>query len=417
MFDIQSILGSFSLIFLFFIFVIYIFRKENNYIALIILIAFSLRCIFSLLQEFYHIIPYIWDEKAFHDMSIGYFEFLFGVGQIPYDITRINSVSSYGTFLGTIYFFFGQHPLIARLVSCILGSSVIFLIYKLSLKLKLKTMHIYILCLIIAFTPSYIIFSGLIMRDMLIWILTYLLIYLFYKLFQKFNIKDLIYSILIIVPLILLRKQYAPLYGLYFFIMFLLLIREKKYYFISVNINFIKYIFFVFLFSFSMYGIYSLIMYELTTWDKTEVVEYFATQMSYRAQGGTAYLQNLEYNSYFDLIKYTPIKFIYFTYGPFIWGSSNLFILLAAVENLVLWFFSILFLSKVRYVKYIASRKNYIFFIFLFIFVFISLLANSIIDSNFGTAIRHRMVFVPIFYVLTFYLLSINKRELSSDNK
>jgi len=353
----------------------------------------------------------MWDEKAFHNMSLGYFEFLFGIGTIPYDISRISSVSSYGTFLGTIYFFFGQHTFIARLVSCILGSFVIFLIYKISSKLELKEKYIYILCLIVALTPSYIIFSSLIMRDMLIWVLTYLFVYLSYKLFEKFNFKDLTYIIFIVIPLVFLRKQYAPLYALYLFIMLILFIRDKKYYFLSINIDFIKYIIFSVVLSFSLYGVYSLVMYELSTWDKTEIVEYFATQMSYRARGGTAYLQDLEYNSYFDIFKYAPVKFIYFTYGPFIWATSNIFTLLAAIENLVLWFFSIIFFVRFKYLKIINSKKKYNFIIFLLSFIFISLAANAAIDSNFGTAIRHRMIYIPIFYLSTFYLLSIRRNE------
>ena len=193
--------------------------------------------------------------------------------------------------------------------------------------------------------------------------------------------------------------------------MLILFIRDKKYYFLSINIDFIKYIIFSVVLSFSLYGVYSLVMYELSTWDKTEIVEYFATQMTYRARGGTAYLQDLEYNSYFDIFKYAPVKFIYFTYGPFIWAASNIFTLLAAIENLVLWFFSILFFVRFKYLKIIKSKKKYNFIIFLLSFIFISLAANAAIDSNFGTAIRHRMIYIPIFYLSTFYLLSIRRNE------
>tara|TARA_Y100000768_G_C23588052_1_gene500268 strand:- start:126 stop:590 length:465 start_codon:yes stop_codon:yes gene_type:complete len=150
-------------------------------------------------------------------------------------------------------------------------------------------------------------------------------------------------------------------------------------------------------------------MYEVSTWDKTEIVEYFATQMSYRAQGGAAYLENLEYNSFFDIIKYAPLKFFYFVYGPFIWNASSVFTLFTALENLTVWILSIIFLLNIKNIKCFDNRYSKNFFIFLFLFTFLSLAANSLIDSNYGTAIRHKMIYMPIFYTLVFSLLSLNK--------
>ena len=413
MFDIQSILGSISLISLFVIFLIYIFRKHNPYISIIILFGFSLRLLFGLIQEYYQIVPYMWDENAFHNMSIGFFNFLYGSEDLPYDIKNIGSVPAYGTFLGTLYFFFGQNTFVGRLIGIIMGSVVIFLIYKIASKLELTQKYIYIVCLITAITPSYIIFSGLIMRDTLFWVLTYIFIYLCYNLFENFRFNNIIYIIITIIPLIFLRKQYAPLYALYFLIIMVLILKDKKFYFLTVNINFIKYIFTILIVSLSLVGIYFLMINEVTRWDGSEVVEYFAAQLEYRARGGTSYLDHLEYNSYFDIVKYAPIRFIYFVYGPFIWSANNLFTFVAALENLLIWFFTILFFFRINSYKLINNIKKYNFIIFLLLFILINLAANSIIDSNFGTAIRHKMVYIPIFYTLVFYLITITKRNES----
>ncbi len=416
MLHIQSILGSASLISFFIIFIIYVSRREDYYIGLILFFGFFIRLLFSFLQEFYQILPYVWDEAVFHHMSVGYFDYLTGESIMPYDSSRINSVSSYGTFLGSLYYIFGQHPFIGRLIGSILGTTVVYIAYKISYKIGVEKKYIYLSSLIICFTPSYIIFSGLIMRDMLFWVLTYLFIYFCYFIFNNFNLKYLLFSFLVTIPLVLLRKQYAPLYMIYYFIIFMLFLKNKIYFFKSININFLKYIFLISLITIGIYGSYVFLLYELSTWNNSEIVEYFASQMEYRARGGTSYLDGLEYNSFFDIFKYAPLRFIYFVYGPFLWTSNNLFTILASLENLLIWLFTIMFIFNIKYVSYLKDYKKKNFLIFIFSFIFISLSANALIDSNFGTAIRHKMIYIPIFYTLVFFLLSLKLSKNGSQS-
>ena len=334
-----------------------------------------------------------------------------GDGPLPYDITRINSVSSYGTFLGIIYFIFGQNPLIGRLISSIFGSFVIFSTYKISDRMGLKKKTSYMLSLIVALTPSYIIFSGLIMRDMLIWVLINMYIYIIINFFKNNNFRDLILSILITLPLILLRKQYAPLFAIYLVLILIFLIINKKFFFSRLDISVIKYFLLLFILSIGTYLTYSLLYYELMLWDKVEIIEYFSTQMSYRTQGGAVYLQNLEYNSYFDLIRYLPLKFIYFVYGPFIWNSHNMFTLLASFENLLVWIFSFILIKNFKSFYTISNKKYRNLILFMVMFIFLGLAANATIDSNFGTAIRHRMIYVPILFIISLSIINHKKKK------
>jgi len=382
------------------VFLLYLYNYVSKPLSLIVFVGFLFRLIFAWLQNSYDILPYVWDEVAFQQTALNFSNYLLGIDEIPFDIYRINSVSSYGSFLGTIYFIFGQDPIIGRLVSVIFGSLVIFFAYKIAKNFNISDKKNYILCCIVALTPSYIIFSGLIMRDSLIWFLMYYFIYVIYKLYENKNkFQYLVKSILIIIPLVLLRKQYAALFAVYFVFIIVHLIIERDYYFINLRVNFIKYLFISMIFLSGIVFSYNILVYELSSFDKTDLMDYISSQISWRAQGGSAYLSHLEYNSIFDVFKNVPLKFYYFVYGPFLWSSTSAFTMLAAVENIVVWIFSFLFIKNFKIV-FNQDNENYRFILFLSFFVFTSLAANAVIDSNFGTAMRHRMVYLPLFYII-----------------
>ena len=368
---------------------------------MIIFVGFTFRLIFAWLQSSYDILPYVWDEVAFHQTALNFSNYLLGSDEIPFDIYRINSVSSYGSFLGTIYFIFGQDPVIGRLVSVIFGSLVIFFVYKIAKNFNISNKQSYAVCCIVALTPSYIIFSGLIMRDSLIWFLMYYFIYVIYKLYENKNkFQYLVKSMLIIIPMVLLRKQYAALFAVYFVFIIIHLIIERDYYFINLKVNFIKYLFISMIFLAGIVFSYNILVYELSSFDKTDLMDYISSQISWRTQGGSAYLSHLEYNSIFDVFKNVPLKFYYFVYGPFLWSSTSSFTLLAAAENVVVWISSLLFLKNFKII-FNRNNENYRFILFLSFFVFTSLIANAVIDSNFGTAMRHRMVYMPLFFIVS----------------
>ena len=95
-------------------FLLYLYNYVSKPLSLIVFVGFLFRLIFAWLQNSYDILPYVWDEVAFQQTALNFSNYLIGSDEIPFDIYRINSVSSYGSFLGTIYFIFGQDPIIGR---------------------------------------------------------------------------------------------------------------------------------------------------------------------------------------------------------------------------------------------------------------------------------------------------------------
>jgi hypothetical protein len=125
------------------------------------------------------------------------------------------------------------------------------------------------------------------------------------------------------------------------------------------------------------------------------VFNYINATLYSRIEGGAAYLQGFKYTSWLDVFKYLPLRFVYFTFGPLPWHIDNLFMLLSFFEVLFLSFFIILTLKFWM----LKDKANFKYILLLLLFGLLGLAANSLMDSNYGTAIRHRMNFVFVFLI------------------
>ncbi|MCK5739979.1 hypothetical protein KAH55_12380 [bacterium] len=126
--------------------------------------------------------------------------------------------------------------------------------------------------------------------------------------------------------------------------------------------------------------------------------------MPLRTTGGSAYLQNMIYSSWWDIIKFIPVRFIYFTFGPMPWDIRSAAMIPAMLEG---WLIGFSCFFSYRYWKNNNSVPNHRIF-FLALFGVIGLAANAIVDANYGTAIRHRMVYVtPFLLFASCYLANI----------
>ena len=127
------------------------------------------------------------------------------------------------------------------------------------------------------------------------------------------------------------------------------------------------------------------------------ILDYANVQLRSRATGGSAYLQGMQYHSLIDMLLFAPIRFVYFLFGPFPWRITNPLMLLAFVESMAILVIFYLFIKDLIINKTLAKWKSTIFMI---IFFLIGITASSLIDSNYGTAIRHKMNYVFVLFIL-----------------
>jgi len=321
---------------------------------------------------------------------------------------NLNSVTTYGGFLGGIFYFLGNTSIIARLSNAFFGGLIILAIYRLSVNIGVSKNRAIIASAIIAFTPSYIIYSSLIMRDMIIWLILIIVVIQWVKTINYSNYISFIIGLIAALILFPFRKQYIIILAV--FAMYILVVvwfrKDLKY--SDVKITAIKYLFIIGIIAVTIIISYKLLLMEISRWGDDEIMEYFISQVNWRTQGGSVYLTTLEYTSLFNVVLYMPLKFIHFTFGPFLWTSSSPLVLLSALESLIGTYFFISLVLNYKYVSNMKMKKSVLNFIILFSIT--GLLSSAIFDSNYGTAMRHRMVFMPLIFVSAL-LLKDNKDD------
>ena len=125
---------------------------------------------------------------------------------------------------------------------------------------------------------------------------------------------------------------------------------------------------------------------------KDPFVARLETEREWRASGGSAYLVDQSYESWQDVALSIPTRFLHFSFGPFPWKVKNGFQFFASLEGA----FILLCFAKVIQSLYRVRNRGEGFSVVLCLlgFAIVGFLANSLFDSNYGTAARHRMVYV-----------------------
>ncbi|MBL7110194.1 MAG: hypothetical protein ISS11_08155 [Candidatus Marinimicrobia bacterium] len=390
--------------------------RKNITLSIIFASGIIIRILTSVLQDKYKLFPYDWDEKAFYSTAQTMYEYFVGRMRVYSPMENINSVTSYGGFLGGIFYFFGNTTIVARLSNAFFGSLIILAVNRLAVNIGVSKDRALYVSAIIAFTPSYIVYSSLIMRDMIIWILLIIIVIQWVKTIKYNNYFNFIIGLVVAIILIPFRKQYVLILALFAMVVFMIVWFRKDIKYSNVRINSIKYLSITCLLIITVMISYQLLILEISRWGNNEIMEYFVSQLAWRAQGGSAYLTTLEYTSIFDIILYTPLKFVHFAFGPFLWTSSSPLVLLSAIESLIgTYFFVYLLLNYKHVLKMDLKNKSIIIFITLFAIT--GLIMSATIDSNYGTAMRHRMIFMPLIFVVALLLKDKINYKIATGNK
>jgi len=124
-----------------------------------------------------------------------------------------------------------------------------------------------------------------------------------------------------------------------------------------------------------------------------------------RAHGDAVYLLGLHYQTWLDVVLYAPMKVLYFLYTPFPWqigGITELFVGLSALALLAATLF-------VR--RGIAMLQDRPYYLGLLLSYFLTgVITYSIIEMNYGAAVRRRIQFIPI--LLLFAVVGLSNVEL-----
>lgn len=374
---------------------LYFFHKEKKAILQIIIIAFLIRAFFGIATSEFNIIPdFFGDPDLYHKKALIITEaFKHGNFITESDGRIFGSIESlsFAYFNSPFYIITGNSFLSMKVINSLFGALTAFLFYKIILNIsnfKTAKMGFFL----IAFFPSFILFSSQNFADSSIAFFTALFLYLSILFIKKQKIKYLIYALIPIAIGSLFRIPNAVIYILSlapFFIFYLFKMKN----------NMEKPI--IILFIIPIVVLFSIFLHKNLS-NLTDIT-FLEEIRSYNTRGDSSYLQNLSYNSFTDIIKYTPIRSFYFAFSPLPWQINRPISYVASLESLLMFVFFILAIIYTIFSVKKINRRNEI--LFLWIFILIGISSYSIVESNVGSAIRHRIIFTPTIIVLMSYFL------------
>lgn len=123
-------------------------------------------------------------------------------------------------------------------------------------------------------------------------------------------------------------------------------------------------------------------------------VDALNSRLEYRAVGGGAYLEFMRYDSWLDVVLAAPVRAIYFQFAPFPLHVDSAFDLVAVLSLPPLIALVVTAYSSLR-----AVETDSIVEVLLLVVYVGGIVGYGLIDSNYGTTIRHRSVFVFLLAV------------------
>lgn len=136
----------------------------------------------------------------------------------------------------------------------------------------------------------------------------------------------------------------------------------------------------------------------------------FDSRRAVRATGGGAYLEGLGYETGVDLIVAAPVRAVYFQYAPFPLHISSAFDLVAGAMLPVLILLTIAAYRSARSV----SRDTAVLTLVTTTYV-LGVVGYGLVDSNFGTTVRHRIPFTFLLCIVAAPVLERWRKRLSVD--
>jgi hypothetical protein len=270
----------------------------------------------------------------------------------------------------------------------------------------------------ILFFPTVVFWSSGVMKDTLCiaamgWI-TYSVYEIFYR--KKNIIKNsiilFVFSYLLIVIKVYILLAYVP-----FFMLFIVLKNLQ-----GVRKKFLKYLLAPALIGLSIFAFTQVLSsydQELGAYAVGEIttnISYLNTAMAQK-DGEEDADSNFKLGAEFDgtytgLVKIAPIAVATTFFRPFIWETHKISQLLAALESLVLMFFTlfIIFKSGLRSLTKLILTDPLIMYCFLFSVVFALFIGASTL--NFGTLVRYKIPCLP-FYAISLFLIYEKVKEKS----
>ena len=317
--------------------------------------------------------------------------------------------------LSLIYRLFGRSPLLLQCISIFIGVLCILLVYKLSFLLSNNEKKAKQSAWILAVFPTVILYNSLILRE--VFVMFFLLLAFIY--FAKWYIsKNVNYGILTLVCFIPLYYLHSALIlgGVIFFILFFIesigffKVRYRQNKFSIIHAILLSVTPLVTLYLFTVLP--GIIIPYLGKFDDIFTFSRILFQTKVTNFGGSVYPDWLSPESPLDFFLLIIPRLCYLLFSPFIWDLRAINHLLGFVDGL-LYLFVFYWIAKG-----ILFEKHKQIITRILIILIPLLIVYSWGVGNFGTALRHRVKFIPVFIAIsTIYVPKITLTKKSEGPK
>ena len=387
----EQIIGWIFLLTIFYFLILW--TKKNPYLKDFILVAFLLRTLCVLINEYEIIIlPDSQDDARTFELIARKFSSNYGL-TIVLDFFKNDSLLM-SRFISIFYTIFGESKMMAQCISVIIGTLSVYMVYYLSNELwdhdSAKKA-----AWVTALFPNLVLYSSLTLRET--YIVFFLLIGLIgiLRFIQKNSFNSFLQSITSFYLLIFFHGPAAVGGFIFLFYLFFSLLKKQIKSLYNNKIN---------LFSFFIF-IISLIPLTLFLTNNLKIPYIGSIQTLFEIENSlnrinsfmldtASYPSWLIINNGYELFTKTIFKICYFLFSPFIWDIKSSYHIIGLFDG-TLYIILTMYVIKNRH----SIWQNPVTRLFLLIFITYVIIYGLGV-GNFGTGIRHRSKFVVILIIL-----------------
>ena len=296
--------------------------------------------------------------------------------------------------ISIFYTLFGESVMMARIISVVLGTSSVYLIYSLCLRIWNKRSAEKAAWLTAVF-PSLALYSAITLRE--VYVVFFLLISLIgvAKYFENKSITSLFQVIFGFYMLSLFHGPAAL--GGFVFLLYLILDKIKffisKLKFFKINLSILGLII-IFITPVILFINFNIKFPYLGSFQDLTDLTNLKQVANYGFRGEASYPNWLAINENNELIIKTILRVVYFLYSPFFWDIKKFSYLIGSIDGI--FYFTLTIYLIMNWPNIWANPTTRVFVLMFIVY----LIVYAFGSANFGQAFRHRSKFVVILIIL-----------------
>ena len=308
----------------------------------------------------------------------------------PFELASVLGVTqlyrtTYGFVFGPVYFVFGYQPVLVRLTMALIGTLVVFNIYRIGRQVFDHHAGLYAGGFAAGY-PYFVQLSGVFYRDMLILLALTQLVYLLISWMETRDNRTFVLAVVVAVVALSLRVHNIIPIGAAFAVAVYCHFEGNRFRVPAVAASAL-----------------ATFLVLVTVFRDYMSIQALAGRREWLLQGNAQYLPGVVYATPVEYLQFLPLGMAYFLLVPFPWHTHNLLAVVSIGMNVLFWY-PIIVLS-IFGVRRLWQHSRPIAY-FLLTFVAGGLLIYGSVEGNIGPAMRHRTQFQFIFFVLAGHVLA-----------